>query len=210
MVSFMTGCLSALSGGDIHFYPNFDATKDGMRFANDLKSHLSRTFGFDALLRLRVSNGLKIEDHYGNFFMRNSTDLEMAGIDSLKAFGVSVKHDGRLEERGDSYVQAALLYTTSSGARRIRVHNLQLGNTNELSQLFKMAEIDTTLNYLAKAAIAKMASVPLRDIRDEFTRTCVKVLVSYRMNCASSTAPGQVGGLSLWGFLIFEILRNYS
>ena len=176
----------------MHLYVNFDAAKDGMRFANDLKGHVSRTFGFDALLRLRVSNGLKIEDHYGNFYMRNSTDLEMAGIDSLKSFGVSLRHDGRLEERGDSYVQAALLYTTSTGARRIRVHNLQLGNTNELSQLFKMAEIDTTLNYLAKAAIAKMASLPLKDIRDEFTRTCVKVLVSYRMNCASSTSPGQV------------------
>ena len=51
------GCLSALSGGDLYMYPSFDAARDGMKFANDLKYQLSRTFGFDALLRLRVSNG---------------------------------------------------------------------------------------------------------------------------------------------------------
>ena len=52
------GCVSSLSGGEIFLYPNFDATKDGMKFGNDLKYLLSRTFGFDALLRLRVSNGI--------------------------------------------------------------------------------------------------------------------------------------------------------
>lgn len=124
--------------------------------------------------------------------MRNTTDLELAGIDCLKAFGVSLKHDGRLEERGDSYIQAALLYTTSTGSRRIRVHNLQLNNTNELSQVFKMAEMDTSINYIAKSSIAKMATASLKDIRDAITANCVKILVSYRLNCASSTSPGQV------------------
>jgi protein transport protein SEC24 len=186
------GCISALTGGDIFLYPNFDATKDGMKFGNDLKYLVSRTFGYDALLRLRVSNGLKIEDHFGNFYMRNSTDLELAGIDSLKSFGVCLKHDAKLEERGDSHIQAALLYTTSDGQRRIRIHNLALGHTNSLSAVFKSADLDTIINYTTKMCISMMSSVPLKTIREKFEATCVKVLSSYRLNCASVTAAGQV------------------
>jgi protein transport protein SEC24 len=51
------GSLAALSGGDIYMYSDFDANKQGMKFANDLQRALSRTFGFDALLRVRTSNG---------------------------------------------------------------------------------------------------------------------------------------------------------
>lgn len=163
-----------------------------MRFANDLKYHLSRSFGFDAVLRVRVSNGLKTEDHYGNFYMRNATDMELAGIDSLKSFAVALKHEGKLEERGDSYVQAALLYTTSDGQRRIRLHNLQLGNTTETATVFKYAEIDTVVNFVCKASIAKMTSVSLTAVREDLWNLCVKLLIAYRVNCSNAVMPAQV------------------
>lgn len=136
--------------------------------------------------------GLKIEDHFGNFYMRNSTDLELAGIDSLKSYGVCLKHDSKLEERGDSYIQAALLYTTSEGQRRIRIHNLAIGHTTTLSNVFKSADLDTIINYLSKMSISMMSSISLKQIREKFEASCVKVLSSYRLNCASVTAAGQV------------------
>ena len=33
---------------------------------------------------------------------------------------------------------------------------------------------------------------PLRDIRDQITDKCVKILMSYRRHCAASSAPGQL------------------
>ncbi|KAJ3332353.1 COPII coat Sec23p-Sfb3p heterodimer component, partial [Kappamyces sp. JEL0680] len=120
------GALSALSGGEVQLYSGFDANRQGIKFANDLQRSLARTFGYDALLRIRISNGLKIEDYLGNFFMKNATDIECAGIDSLKSFACVLKHEGKLDERQDSFVQAALLYTTADGHRRVRVHNLAL------------------------------------------------------------------------------------
>jgi protein transport protein SEC24 len=163
-----------------------------MRFANDLKYQLSRSFGFDAVLRVRVSNGLKTEDHYGNFYMRNATDMEISGIDALKSFAVALKHEGKLEERGDSYVQAALLYTTSDGNRRIRLHNLQLGNTTETQTVFRHAEIDVVVNYLCKASIAKMTSAVLADVRQDLWNICLRILIAYRLHCSTTVMPAQV------------------
>ena len=51
------GALSALTGGDIYNYTNFEVNRDGQRFVGDVKRSLSRSFGYDALLRIRVSTG---------------------------------------------------------------------------------------------------------------------------------------------------------
>ena len=47
-----------MTGGDIYFYPGFDAKRDGYKLANDIFRALARPFGYEALLRIRVSNGI--------------------------------------------------------------------------------------------------------------------------------------------------------
>ncbi|KAI8824197.1 Sec23/Sec24 trunk domain-containing protein [Fimicolochytrium jonesii] len=186
------GGLSALTGGDLYLYPNFDDGRDGFKLVNDFKRSLTRTFGFDALLRIRVSNGLKVTEHFGNFYMKNITDVEIAGIDSSKAIGVALKHDGKLDEKQESAFQAALLYTTANGERRIRVHNLSVPNTTGLGNVFRYAEMDTTICFLCKAAVAQTLNSSLKQVREKLGEKCVKVLSAYRKHVASSTSPGQL------------------
>ncbi|CAG8723248.1 20660_t:CDS:10, partial [Dentiscutata erythropus] len=186
------GLLSCLTGGETYFYPNFDAQRDGEKFVHELKQNFSREFGYNALMRIRCSNGLKVADHFGNFNMRNATDIELAGIDSDKAFGALLKYDGKLDEKTDAYIQCALLYTTSTGQRRVRTHNLSVTVTQLLGNVFRHAEMDTTVNFLAKQAVSNTITKSLRDIRDQLTDKCVKILMSYRRHCASSSSPGQL------------------
>ncbi|KAF9200494.1 COPII coat Sec23p-Sfb3p heterodimer component, partial [Haplosporangium sp. Z 27] len=113
------GCLSSITGGDTHMFINFNAEKDGVKLMGDIAKLVTRPFGFNALMRVRCSTGLRIAEHFGNFHMKNSTDLEIAGLDSEKAFGVLVKHDGKLDERTEASFQVALLYTTADGLRRL-------------------------------------------------------------------------------------------
>lgn len=60
----------------------------GEQFIKDLYKNLKREIGFDAIMRLRCSTGLRPVDFYGGFVMNNTTDVELASIDSDK---VSVK-----------------------------------------------------------------------------------------------------------------------
>ncbi|KAJ3185503.1 COPII coat Sec23p-Sfb3p heterodimer component [Geranomyces variabilis] len=186
------GSVSALSGGELFVYPNFEVGRDGLRVARDLQNSLTRTFGFDALLRVRVSNGLKVSDHFGNFYMKNVTDVEMGGIDASKAIGVAIKHDGKLDEKRESSFQAALLYTTATGERRIRVHNISVSNTSLLGNVFRYADMDTTICYLCKAAVAQTVNSTLKAVRERLAEKCVKVLAAYRKHAASSSSPGQL------------------
>lgn len=51
------GALSALTGGETNLYMSFDANRDSEKFINDFQRALSRRFGYDAVMRIRVSNG---------------------------------------------------------------------------------------------------------------------------------------------------------
>lgn len=85
--------------------------------------------------------------------MTNSTDIELGGIDSDKSIAFSVGLDGKLPENKEAYLQCALLYTTQSGERRVRVHNLALSVSTSVSVIFKNSDFDTTINFIAKKGL---------------------------------------------------------
>ncbi|ORX81264.1 hypothetical protein K493DRAFT_242055 [Basidiobolus meristosporus CBS 931.73] len=186
------GTLSALTGGDIHHYPNFDAQKDGFKFNQELRHNVSRQYGFNGVLRIRCSNGLSVDDHFGNFYMRNATDVEFGGIDSDKSIGVVLKHDAKVDEKLDATFQCALLYTTATGQRRIRLHNLSVPTTTLMANMFKYAEMDATLNLMVKSAVTLALDTSLKAVRDKLTEQCYHILGAYRKHCASATSPGQL------------------
>ncbi|KAK9718103.1 COPII coat Sec23p-Sfb3p heterodimer component [Basidiobolus ranarum] len=186
------GTLATLTGGDIHHYHKFDAEKDGLKFRQELQHNVTRPFGFNGVLRIRCSNGLSVDDHLGNFHMRNATDVEFGGIDSDKAIGVVIKHDSKVDEKLDATFQCALLYTTTTGQRRIRLHNLSVPVTTLMSNMFKYADMDAIINLMVKDAVTQSLSTPLKTVRNKLTEQCFRILGSYRKHCASTTTPGQL------------------
>ncbi|KAG0253224.1 COPII coat Sec23p-Sfb3p heterodimer component [Mortierella polycephala] len=207
------GCLSSITGGETHMFPNFNAVKDGAKLAGDISRLVARPFGFNALMRVRCSTGLRIAEHFGNFHMKNNTDLEIAGLDSEKAFGVLIKHEGKLDEKTEASFQVALLYTTVDGRRRVRVHNFSTPITTSLGDVFRWSDMDTTLNFLGKGAVSQALSRPMAEVRKHLTEKCVKVLASYRRNCASSTSAGQLilpEALKLFPLYTLALLKSKS
>ncbi|KAK9729542.1 COPII coat Sec23p-Sfb3p heterodimer component [Basidiobolus ranarum] len=205
------GTLASLTGGDIHFYSNFDPQKEGMKFTRELQHNVTRKFGFNGIMRVRCSNGFSLDDHFGNFYMRNATDVEFGGLDSDKGIAVLLKHDSKVDEKTDATFQCALLYTTSTGQRRIRLHNLSVPVTTLMGNMFRYAEMDATINLLSKQAIAQSLSSPLRVIKEKLTEKCVHILAAYRKHCASSTSPGQLilpEALKLFPLYALTILKS--
>lgn len=89
--------------------------------------------------------------------MNNSTDLEFGGIDSEKSVAFTLKHDGKLDD-SEAYIQCALLYTTVTGQRRVRIHNLQLPVSSDISTLFRQADLETSINLVSKRSKLKVLS----------------------------------------------------
>jgi len=79
--------------------------EDGERLLEDLIQNLKRTSGFDVIMRVRTSLGVRAVDFYGNFFMDNKTEVQLAGMDSDQAVTVELEHYDKLTGQDTVYIQ---------------------------------------------------------------------------------------------------------
>uniref|UniRef100_A0A8C3PZN4 SC24C protein n=1 Tax=Chrysolophus pictus TaxID=9089 RepID=A0A8C3PZN4_CHRPC len=186
------GVVTYQTGGSIYKYAYFQLETDQDRFLNDLRRDVQKEVGFDAVMRVRTSTGIRATDFFGAFYMSNTTDVEMAGLDCDKTITVEFKHDDKLSEDSGALLQCALLYTSCAGQRRLRIHNLSLNCCTQLADLYRNCETDTLINYLAKYAYRGVLSSPVKAVRDSLINQCAQILACYRKNCASPSSAGQL------------------
>ncbi|XP_072196484.1 protein transport protein Sec24C isoform X2 [Excalfactoria chinensis] len=186
------GVVTYQTGGSIYKYAYFQLEADQDRFLNDLRRDVQKEVGFDAVMRVRTSTGIRATDFFGAFYMSNTTDVEMAGLDCDKTITVEFKHDDKLSEDSGALLQCALLYTSCAGQRRLRIHNLSLNCCTQLADLYRNCETDTLINYLAKYAYRGVLNSPVKAVRDSLINQCAQILACYRKNCASPSSAGQL------------------
>uniref|UniRef100_A0A8C0HRT4 SC24C protein n=1 Tax=Buteo japonicus TaxID=224669 RepID=A0A8C0HRT4_9AVES len=182
------GVVTYQTGGSIYKYAYFQLETDQDRFLNDLRRDVQKEVGFDAVMRVRTSTGIRATDFFGAFYMSNTTDVEMAGLDCDKTITVEFKHDDKLSEDSGALLQCALLYTSCAGQRRLRIHNLSLNCCTQLADLYRNCETDTLINYLAKYAYRGVLNSPVKTVRDALINQCAQILACYRKNCASPSS----------------------
>ncbi|KAK2098453.1 Protein transport protein Sec24C [Saguinus oedipus] len=141
---------------------------------------------------VHVASGIRAVDFFGAFYMSNTTDVELAGLDGDKTVTVEFKHDDRLNEESGALLQCALLYTSCAGQRRLRIHNLALNCCTQLADLYRNCETDTLINYMAKFAYRGVLNSPVKAVRDTLINQCAQILACYRKNCASPSSTGQL------------------
>ncbi|XP_051559873.1 protein transport protein Sec24D-like isoform X1 [Myxocyprinus asiaticus] len=186
------GDVPSRTGGSIYKYSNFQVDVDGQHFLNDLRRDVEQFIGFDAIMRVRTGTGFRATDFFGAVYMNNTTDVEMAAVDCDKAVTVEFKHDDTLSEEAGAVMQCALLYTTISGQRRLRIHNLSLNCCSQLSELYKSCETDALINFFAKSACQAMLNQPLKAVREILVNQTAHMLACYRKNCASPSVASQL------------------
>ncbi|URD93670.1 protein transport protein Sec24-like [Musa troglodytarum] len=180
------------TGGQVYYYYPFSALSDPGKLYNDLRWNISRPQGFEAVMRVRCSQGLQVQEYSGNFCKRIPTDIDLPGIDCDKTIMVTFKHDDKFQENSECGFQCALLYTTVYGQRRIRVINLSLPCTSMLSNLFRSADLDTQFACFLKQAASIIPVSSLSQVREHITNLCINILHAYRKYCATVSSSGQL------------------
>ncbi|XP_022844975.1 protein transport protein Sec24-like At4g32640 isoform X2 [Olea europaea var. sylvestris] len=180
------------TGGQVYYYYPFSALSDPAKLYNDLRWNVTRPQGFEAVMRVRCSQGIQVQEYFGNFCKRIPTDVDLPAIDCDKTIMVTLKHDDKLQEGSECAFQCALLYTTVYGQRRIRVSTLSLPCTTMLSNLFRSADLDTQFACVLKQVAGEIPSAPLTQAREQATNVCINILHSYRKFCATASSSGQL------------------
>lgn len=187
------GHVSASTGGETFFYPNFISPRDNEKLSQEITHTVTRETGYQALMKVRCSNGLQISSYHGNFIQHTfGADIEFGVVDADKAIGVMFSYDGKLDAKLDAHFQSALLYTTASGERRVRCSNVIASVSDNAKECMKYVDQDAVYALIAKEAATKMTSNTLKEIRGALTEKNVDILAGYRKNFSGSHPPGQL------------------
>ncbi|CAD6197924.1 unnamed protein product [Caenorhabditis auriculariae] len=174
--------ISKFSTGCIYTFPNFRFAENAVqvkRFESTFARYLTRRIGFEAVLRIRCTRGVSLSGFHGNFFVRAPDLLAFANCNPDSALAAQVT----LEEKLAATVcfQSALLYTSSKGDRRIRVHTMCLPTTGDLMQLYNHFDVKATVSYLAKIGSERsMLGTALTDSREAIVNAVVDSLGAYQ------------------------------
>lgn len=206
------GHISATTGGETFFYPNFVATRDAFKLRSEFSHSFHRETGYQALMKVRCSNGLQVTSYHGNFLQHSHAgDVEFGTIDADKCLSVMFSYDGKLDPKVDAHFQSALLYTTREGERRVRCSNVVAAVTEQGKDAVRWTDQDAVLGVLAREAASRMIERPLKGIRGALTEKCVEILAAYRKNFSSSgNPPGQLvlpEGLKEFGMYVLALLK---
>ncbi|KAG9831030.1 Sec23/Sec24 family protein, partial [Aureobasidium melanogenum] len=187
------GHCCAVSGGETYYYPNFHSPRDDLRLAKELKHTVTRETGFQALMKVRCSNGLQLSSYHGNFTQHTfGADLEFGAIDADKAITVMFSYDGKLDAKLDAHFQSALLYTTATGERRVRCTNTVASVSESALEAMKFVDQDAVVSVISKEAASRVSERTLTEIRNSLSEKTIDILAGYRKNFSGSHPPGQL------------------
>jgi len=174
------GPLAHYTCGQVCYYPGFVAERDGAKLRAELTHNLTRETGWEAVMRVRCSRGLRVSSFHGPFFVRSTDLLALPQVDPDKAFAVQMVLEDNVVNSTVSYVQCALLYTNSNGERRIRVHTMSMPVVGELAPLYAGADQGAIAALLAKLGVERSLHQKLDQVRTELQTRVMQGLKDFR------------------------------
>ncbi|ERN19877.1 protein transport protein Sec24-like At3g07100 [Amborella trichopoda] len=174
------GTLAKYTGGQVYYYPSFHLGIQEEKFRHDLARDLTRETAWEAVMRIRCGKGIRFTTYHGHFMLRTTDLLALPAVDCDKAFAMQFSLEETLLNTQTVYFQVALLYTSSSGERRIRIHTIAVPVVSDLGEMYRHADIGAVTLVLGRLAIEKTLSSKLEDARQFIQLRIVKSLREYR------------------------------
>ena len=173
-----------------------------------LKEELSRQVlsysGWDAVFKVRCSEGVQVKSFFPSggslveTFAGASPELELSCLMPNTSIVIELEHrvGGIPKDRNNVYVQTALLYTTVSGKRRVRVSTLAIRTSKIVSEIYRAVDFNAVVSLLTRSAAKCIleANIEVKissrnKARSLLYQKCVNILACYRQYTAASASP---------------------
>eukprot|EP00471_Norrisiella_sphaerica_P001122 CAMPEP_0184484744 /NCGR_PEP_ID=MMETSP0113_2-20130426/6423_1 /TAXON_ID=91329 /ORGANISM="Norrisiella sphaerica, Strain BC52" /LENGTH=907 /DNA_ID=CAMNT_0026865863 /DNA_START=116 /DNA_END=2839 /DNA_ORIENTATION=+ len=171
--------LAKYTGGHTNRFPAYYDPKDGEDYYRLLTHALTREQAWESVIRVRVGKGYKVTDFFGNFRLRSTDLLTVPCIDSDKTFALQLDVGEKGVTTPSLTIQSALLYTTSYGERRIRVHTICAPVTSFTTHIYHSISSSALTLLLMKQAIALVTSSSFDKAREHIRQSVISLLRSY-------------------------------
>ncbi|MEE6479329.1 hypothetical protein FKM82_012219 [Ascaphus truei] len=202
------GCISRYSAGSVFYYRGYQHQHNPVqveKLQKELKRYLTRKIGFEAVMRIRCTKGLSIHTFHGNFFVRSTDLLSLPNVNPDAGYAVQMSVEENLTDTPVVSFQSALLYTSSKGERRIRVHTMCLPVVSALSDVYAGADVQAVTGLLANMAVDRSITSSLSDARDALVNAAIDSLSAYRSSVLTVQQPGLLAPHSMRLFPMFVL-----
>jgi len=176
----------------------------------ELKRSALAYAGSDVVFKLRCSSGVQVKSYcptlpvgtlVGDGIV-NSAELELSSMNSGTSIALLLEHkiggvqDTQGGRRGIDapmvFFQSAVLYTTLTGRRRVRVSTMGLLTTKVPADVYRSADLGTVAAIMTRQAVSDLEDRnegSLNKARTNVFLKCVEILANYRMHTTARTSP---------------------
>ena len=149
--------LSRYTNGRFYYYLKFNSHLHSTKLDTEFYTSLTAKSAWEACGRIRVSGGYRQTSTLGNYLVKARTNdllsfpvwdehrvifYELERADTPGDVKVKRMREMPTDVETHIFVQTALLYTSSEGERRIRVHNLAMPLTDIASDPFENCDVN--------------------------------------------------------------------
>ena len=160
--------------------------------------------GHDAVFKIRCSEGVQVKSFLPSggslveTFAGASPELELSCLMPNTCIVVELEHrvGGIPKGRDNMYIQTALLYTTVSGKRRVRVSTLAIRTSTIVNEIYRAVDFNAVVSLLTRSAVQCIHQVTNDEktsarnkARSTLYQKCANMLACYRQYTAASASP---------------------
>lgn len=172
--------LSRMTNGRAFLFPNYDPQVDGTKVKALMGQVATEEAGYAGILRVRCSNNLRVRRYCGHYLSQTVSDMDLASISGSSTFYVEFEHEGVLEKNSNVYFQVALLYTTRSGSRRVRVQSVRLQTSTDISKVYHGCDLEAVLVGILHDAVSYTVNKGPKHVGTMLLERLSSILINYR------------------------------
>ncbi|KAH3743958.1 protein transport protein Sec24C [Pelomyxa schiedti] len=172
------------TGGRIyHYRDGYDSAWDERNLQADLQHCFTHTVGYDSMFKVCASPGILVDKYTGHLKLSPNNNVSIATVDTDTTLLIYLKHDTGGLAVQEAVLQSSLLYTTTDGMRRIRVHTLSLPVVADHSRVFSSADVDAIVFCHANRAVDIVYHGKPSKAKDSVFDSCVDIAAAYHKYC---------------------------
>ena len=149
--------LAKYTSGKVFFYPEMSSSQS-LKFRYELWTHITQDTVWETKFRLRVSRDWRVGACYGHFSTYDSVMQSMPSLHPAHTLTFDLSLAVTLASSASLHLQAALLYTTSDGDRRVRVINGKYPLSHSLKEIYLSTDSEVIAAVWSKRALMHMTA----------------------------------------------------
>jgi protein transport protein SEC24 len=174
------------------------------RIYEELSRQLQSFSGWDAVFKVRCSEGIQVKSFMSNTGtvmdgLVGSLELELPVVTPSTCIAVELDHrvGGIAAKAPFVFIQTALLYSTLTGKRRMRVSTLALRQTSVVNDVYRSIDFGAFTTLLLREAALQLRSPNSEEERNAVRiksrellyNRCILILACYRQHTPAKDSP---------------------